>query len=1272
MYLIRVCFLALLSILQSKISFSQNGTYGKAISLFKEGKLTETLDALNGLPTDPQEVTDALFLKFYIYNDIDKDKEAYLAVTEFLEKSSNPFPYCRLVWFNSAFFGQNPLKKERLKYVEKLIENPNVPGEIKSLCYRSLGQHYLHLGNYKKSAEIYKMNGALLNWSMTGSFDNISGGGFDKDYGVLSHPETEAEFTDRNGAKVKWFVPPAQRQDQWIDMEYFFATNDGITYAQSFVNSPDMKNVQIRVGHSGSIKVWLNDGLILEEEKERNNLHDSYIIETRIQQGVNRILVQVGDHEINASDFMIRITDEKGNPISGLSSESFNASYKRGAAPEVKLIMNFHESFFQKMSDSRPDDVFYKILLSRAFRATDRVFEPRNILTKLEMAYPNNPFIKGELISIYNREENANAMKQVMEWFKDHQPNSNVSLILWMNEENENKNYKKVDSLLEIYSKNNGENETYLNRKISLYFNMEETQKGISLIREAYRNFPENKTFIGQMALVNEKVDNNITEAGKVYSKYLKKHMDVSMWYELADIKGRSGDFQGMVAIYQKIHTQFPYMTSPRLKLAEYNVKIGRYSIASTFIEECIRIAPYVSRYYTELGEIYSNDNEKNWAELNYKKSLEFNIHNYDARRKLRLLQSKQEDIFDYLPKPDVANMIKQAPGKDKYPDDNSIILSYDRRLVIYETGATEEKTTLVVKMLTNAGVDTWKQFSVPSGSGNGKFIKAEIFKSNGSKQEAEMSDATAQFTNLEPGDAIHMTYAVEYFNSGRLKNHFYDDHTFQFFVPVLHNRIRILKSPAIPLNYTFNKDSISPEKGYIVLRPNHKGETTIESNPKDTAGNEYYQIYNWEVHQTASLKEEPLRGNMKDISRTLFVSTIPDWNFISNWYYDLSRIKQRPEYDVKEKSKVLFEGKSGLSDLQKAEIIYEYIVKNVRYSNELFWQSGQIPQEAAQTINNRQGDCKDVSTLFVALAREAGLKNPRLVLVNNRANGRQSMMLPSTQFDHCIASYEDNGETRYIELTSDFKSLKTIDFYLKGSFVLPIYGESEKVKVNPFYLEPKNRVPNVIHRKSNISFENRDLIFTTTTHRVGTFATGFRSDLRDISEDERKKYMTSALASDFGNVKLNSFKIEAGLQNQSDSVRYFVKCQMSNALNQIAGMNIFTIPWNDGFKTVDFANNEDRVFDVEQWRFAGGDGYSETMTIELPTGKVLAEAPKDVLLKGPSAAYSLTFKISGNTITATRTLTITGDIVPVAEYKDLRKFWQAVVSEDTKQFAFK
>ncbi|MGV2481503.1 UNVERIFIED_CONTAM: hypothetical protein IGO34_32405, partial [Salmonella enterica subsp. enterica serovar Weltevreden] len=85
-----------------------------------------------------------------------------------------------------------------------------------------------------------------------------------------TNPQVNAQFKNKLGANVNWFTLFDARLDRWVDLEYYFYAGNSIIYSQNFVNSPIEQKVQLRFGVSGSIKVWLNDQLILSESEERN------------------------------------------------------------------------------------------------------------------------------------------------------------------------------------------------------------------------------------------------------------------------------------------------------------------------------------------------------------------------------------------------------------------------------------------------------------------------------------------------------------------------------------------------------------------------------------------------------------------------------------------------------------------------------------------------------------------------------------------------------------------------------------------------------------------------------------------------------------------------------------------------------------------------------------------------------------------------------------------------------------------------------------------
>src|SRR5678815_4963325 len=120
-----------------------------------------------------------------------------------------------------------------------------------------------------------------------------------------------------------------------------------------------------------------------------------------------------------------------------------------------------------------------------------------------------------------------------------------------------------------------------------------------------------------------------------------------------------------------------------------------------------------------------------------------------------------------------------------------------------------------------------------------------------------------------------------------------------------------------------------------------------------------------------------------------------------------------------------------------------DYIVANIRYSSVSFRQSGLVPQSVSTTISTRLGDCKDLSSVFVALANKAGIP-AQLVLIDTRDNGSKDMMLPSMEFNHCIALAKIDGKDYYVELTNSYLPFGSLhyDLFNALSLVIPPHGE--------------------------------------------------------------------------------------------------------------------------------------------------------------------------------------------------------------------------------------
>lgn len=1244
-------------------NFTTNNS-NKAIQLFTEA----TGDAATA-----EEAYLALSL---VYNDEGYADKALESFQNFYKVSSNPYPYMDVLWQTSAVaYGSGIKDKKRLKFLKSLLKDPKLPGNLKARLHSTLGDHFETQGEFKDAKAEFEQIGSITKWMCVGSFENISASGFDKEYEPIKNPEASTQFKNKLGANVNWFTLFDVRLDRWVDLEYYFYAGNSIVYSQNFVNSPIEQKVQLRFGVSGSIKVWLNDQLILSESEERNNDFDSYWVETTLKKGYNRVLVQIGESEADNSNFMMRITDVNGENINGLTfADKDNKEYDKTSV-EFKSINPSYFEFFEKKVEQDPSFINL-ILLAKTYSDRDMRYKARKVLNRAQEIAPKSSYVVLKLISVYQSEGNRTAIAKAIEWLKENDKDNIVSLDMLYDEAVENKDYVKADSLLRrIEAVVGSDAEMVYEKKMDLYGAQEKNEALIGVIESAYDRYPENYLFVLYKALV-EKSKNNSTGAIKVLKKYSKKYYNISILKQMAQIHFSGGNPYAGLDLYKQMVEDNPIGVGLHYELADIYMQIQNYNEAISLLNTIVRIAPTISRYWELRGKCYAEKADHISAKTNYVRAIELNPTNFGARTKTRELEGIDADIFKNFPEIDVYKAFNEGGSATDYPDDNSVILVNSVQRVVYGDGVSEEKHTVVVKVLNKAGIDVWKEYRVPYYfTQNVTIEKVEVLKANGTKLEAESEGTSVVFTNLEAGDGIHITYKVENYQTGKLAPHFTDKHYFELSYPVKYSSYSLLIDTGVKFKYRFSNKGFNPVKNFVREETDsvvkNKNPFALQGTTSAKTVMNGYTMYQWEKSDIPAIKSESYMTNLVDYGEVLFISSFPDWKFISNWYSDLAKTKAKSDFEVKETAQELFKGKENLGKLEKVMLIHDYIVKNIRYSLVSFRQSGLIPQKASKVINTRVGDCKDVSTLFVALCREAGIDSVRLVLINTRDNGQKDLLLPSIDFNHCIGNVTIDGKEYFVELTSDKNGFTTHPTVLKNSYALKIYDELEGTSQEPFYLAPSTAAPDNIIRVTDAQFSGKEMTINTKTTKYGDWASDVRHQYADIPETERRKKLLQNLTGDNSSIKLNTFKFN-DLEAISDSIVYDYNYTIGNTVTQITGLNIFSLPWSTKFSSISFLSSEERKYPIRVWSYLQYNVSEEVVTLTLPEGTKLVELPANVHLKCNAADYTVTYKAVGNKILAKRTVKILADIVPVAEYNDFKKFFEKVVEEDTRQLAFK
>ncbi len=1230
-------------------AFSQSA-YERGWAAFNKNDRDEAEKFFTEATAGTTDAADAWLSLSMLQFSTNKDAESHQSFLKFIAVSTNPYPAVYSLWSTSiGFSGTNKLSKEDMAAFKKMMLDPKCNGTIKAMISQRLGDHQIYSNQHKKGWLEYDKVGSIQNWQVTGTFDNTSGSGFNKTYGPLEHPEASAEFANKVDALVKWYDVPEEKKNRWFDFETYFYAGNSIMYAQTFVNSPSSQKVWVHVGVSGSVKVWVNDKLILKEQEERNNDLDTYISNAELNSGYNRVLVQIGNSEAGAANFLLRMCDENGNPIKGLTGSAEVESYDKAGNYTSESKKNFAEEHFEGVIKENPTDVLSQLLLANVYLRNDKKYESRKTMKAASALAPTNTCVSVFAIQAFARDNNVTDLTKEREKVKKNDPKGIITLQIKASDAWDREDFDEHEKLINEIEELYGKTDYIAQERISIMSQRQKYEEQDKAITAYYKTHPDDPgAFLDYYALTKAKGFG--PGSVSMLQKFMKKNNDNNVEGVMLEDMMELGMYQNVLTLLEKKVVNEPHNVEIVSALSSLNIAFKNYSKAQIYADKYYAFRPYIGESSEMLGNLAEQQSKNTEAEKHYERAIYLAPTSYDAREQLRKLQDKEE-LFDKFEKVDAEQVFKDSPPASAYPDDDSHMLIYDNQRLVYPEGASEEKVEILIKVHNQAGIDRWKEYRIYSGGSQRLiFDKAEVFKADGGTIEAERNSNYAVFTDLEVGDAIHLSYRLRNYNYGKLSKHIWDQYSFQYFIPAQLTRYSMLVPKDFKFQYEVMNGSIEPRV------------TDVED----------MKLYVWEATNQKSLKSENAMPPLVDIAPTLDISTMPDWKFVANWYNDLSTTHAKQDFEIKETvAEVFKDAPANQSELEKARMIYNHIVQNVSYSQVPFRQGPIIPQKASRTLRTKLGDCKDVSTLFVAMCKEVGIK-ANLLLVDTKDNGRQHMNLPSIDFNHCIARAICDGKTYYVELTNQKLSFTSLPDMDVNATVLLIPNDVDSTFEGITKLSPKNRPMNSLDRITELSVEGTDLIIARRTIRSGDMASSTRGNYADIGKEEQEKDMTRAIATGHSNqVKLLGLSF-GNLQGREDTIHYNYRYKVVNEVNDVVGMKIFKLPWADKNESLDFISLESRKYPFVMFRQFGAETEREVLTFTVPTGKTLAEVPKNAKYACSVADYSISYVKQGNKLVATREFKVKKEYLEVKDYDEFKEFFNKVMEADTKQIALK
>ncbi|BDS11885.1 DUF3857 domain-containing protein [Aureispira anguillae] len=1247
----KLMFMLVLVFLAPNLIFAND--YQKAWEAISNKDLKTAKKLLETAQKDPQYAVDAGLTLVLLESFEGHTESVSTSFSQFYNKTDNPNPYLYALWFYEGFVGEYGKKsKEQLKLLKRIQKDDNCNGTIKAASFYSEGMHYLKSNDFKNAKKRYAGIGGLRAWQFVGPFENTLGSGFDKQHAPINKPEQTAQFTSKGNYPIKWFTPPHIAPESWIFIRQHMNEYDAIVYAQTFVESDSDQEAYICAGLNGSMKLWVNDQLVVRQEKEVVTEMDTYNNKIQLKKGVNRILVQIG-FSGNSANFMVRITDKNYQPIPNLKESVVYKNYpKVGGDISAKAMSLFSEDYFEAKIKEDPKNPINYILLSKAYTRAAKENQARATIDKGLALYPDNVLLRSQLINTYLVLENRTGVLKEIDWIKQNLPNNYYPLSVEVSELLQDEKYNEAEAVLKKIIEVYGENEfTYLNA-IKLAKAQGETERLLSLIKESYKTYPENSTFVALQYQVEKERGKNASKVIQILEKYCEKTYDYQMAAGLIEEYKNQGNAEAIMNLLTKLQEGFPYETSFMRELALFHYLIQRYDRAIKYMSDAIDQGPYRADVWNGMGIIYEQKGETEKALEAYEKSLVYNTNQYDLRHKVNKLKNKAE-LTQYLPIEDEYEAIKNTVVTEDKKGRDWYYIFYKEDIILFPKGACEEYHSMSAKIVSKQGIDDWKSIRLPYDSYRQSIVieHAEVIKDGGQKLDAERNRNVLVFTDLEVGDVVYIKYKIQNYTYGRFAQDFWDKYTFNAFVHTDYSQYCLLVPKGLEFEYHMQNSDLKP-------KIEEKGD---------------YIRYLWSAKDLAPLESETWMPTINDVGMNLHISTIKDWKAVADWYSAISNTQAKIDFDLEELLKeILPKGITAYSELEKSKLIYNYIVKNINYSSIPFRQSAYVPQKPGKTFQTKLGDCKDVSTLFATLGRKAGL-DINLVLVDTRDNGAQDLILPSLNFNHCIAKLNLPDGARYLELTNANLPFGAVPGSLLDAMILDIPQDMNNLSETPKLVALKDviRTPNEIHRYKEVSVEGKDLKIVAKTTRVGTTTSYTRNTYLDLDKKRQRDNMTEAINSSFNNpVELEALSFEK-LDELNDSLNYNYTYKVKNEVISIGDMQTFKIPFADLTISPEvFAKNE-RTHPIDY--HIERDLQDEEMTVIIGKDQTFVEIPKNVSLECKGLKFELSYeKVAENKLLVRKSFSTVRKQFGTEDYEALKTFFNKIITLEGQFLAFK
>jgi len=370
-------------------------------------------------------------------------------------------------------------------------------------------------------------------------------------------------------------------------------------------------------------------------------------------------------------------------------------------------------------------------------------------------------------------------------------------------------------------------------------------------------------------------------------------------------------------------------------------------------------------------------------------------------------------------------------------------------------------------------------------------------------------------------------------------------------------------------------------------------------------------------------------------------------WNAFGKWYSTLAE----KQYVLSHSNQSLYRElvKDITLDKDRVKVLYQYLQSKMRYVAIGLGISGWQPREAESVATTCYGDCKYLSTLFIAMLRLNGIK-AYPALIRTRYEGVVLADFPSNQFDHVITFVPLEAEMLWLDCTCSYCPFGELPAQDEGCQALVVMDDTAALIETPTSLAEENKINRSLQAKLGL---DGSMEVTGNISATGNFESYYCQLLNSLDAKEKREWLGrmigqytpnhTVLSSDFEDV--TNPDIPFSLKFAAKLIQYPTK----SGKDLLVNLNLLS-----RVDAEDIPKEKERKYPVDNQ-----DVYTteDEVTFEFPEDFIIHSVPEEQDIKSPYGSFQTQYQVDGNKLTYKRTKTITRRLIEPAEFQEYKEF---------------